>query len=134
MFRTLLLTPILLALLASPALGQAGGPYEITRSTIDAGGSTVRPSASPEDKWLRGTIGQPDVGVTAQGAFYLAGGFWASQGRVGILFRDGFESGGTSLWSVTFIEASAPAAPPVATGVDLTAPLPASAEDPGEAE
>ena len=52
----------------------AGDPtYEITRSTIDGGG-TMRSTGG--DFELSGTIGQPDAGVMEGGGFTLSGGFW----------------------------------------------------------
>ena len=101
----------LLALfVASPVWAQSGGKFEITRSTLDAGGSTER---SPDNLVVRGTIGQPDVGASASGTYFLTGGFWSTGGSIGI-FSDGFESGDTSAWSVT-VGAAAPAPPAVAT-------------------
>ncbi|MCG8458510.1 MAG: hypothetical protein MI919_19710 [Holophagales bacterium] len=92
----------------TPAWAQSGGVFEITRSTLDGGGSTER---SPDNVVVRGTVGQPDAGATAFGIYYLTGGFWSTQGRLGIFFLDGFESGGTSAWSST-------------AGETLTAPVP----------
>ena len=82
---------------AAPATAQSGGEFEIVRATIDGGGSTER-TADPI--LLRGTIGQPDAGASAFGVFYLKSGFWSSQGRLGVFFVDGFESGDTSAWSL----------------------------------
>lgn len=58
-----------------PALaGPAGGSFEITWYTIDAGGINA---ASGGDFELSGTVGQPDSGpVMTGGQFSLAGGFW----------------------------------------------------------
>ncbi|MDA8019745.1 MAG: hypothetical protein MPN21_20080 [Thermoanaerobaculia bacterium] len=94
----------------SSTTAQSGGKFEITRSTLDAGGSTER---SPDNVVVRGSIGQPDVGVAAAGSYYLTGGFWSTQGNIGI-FSDGFESGDTSAWSGT-VGAFAPAQASVAT-------------------
>ena len=80
----------------APAVAQSGGLFEITRSTLDAGGSTER---SPVNVAVRGTIGQPDVGAMGFGIYYLTGGFWATEGRLGIFFLDGFESADTSAWT-----------------------------------
>lgn len=85
------------AFATGPAWAQSGGKFEITRSTLDAGGSTER---SPDNLVVRGTIAQPDVGAAASGDYYLSGGFWGSLGDTGI-FADGFESGDTSAWSTT---------------------------------
>lgn len=72
---------------------QSGGPYEIRKSTIDAGGG----HSSGGVMQLRGTIGQPDASLqTASGGNYsLTGGFWAAgevAPPVGRIFSDGFES------------------------------------------
>jgi len=55
--------------------GPAGGPFEISWSTIDGGGTSSTTGGSFD---LAGTIGQPDAGVTMSGGnFSLTGGFWA---------------------------------------------------------
>jgi hypothetical protein len=73
-----LLAPALLAaalLGASVALAQTGGGYDLTWSTIDAGGG----SSVGGGYQLSGTIGQPDAGATLSGGVYsLSGGFWGS--------------------------------------------------------
>jgi hypothetical protein len=56
------------------ALAQSGGPYDLTWSTIDAGGHTFSRGG---DYTLGGTIGQPDAGLLTGGDFTLGGGFWA---------------------------------------------------------
>ena len=63
-----------LAVLA-PALvlAQSGGGYDLTWNTVDGGGYTYS-AGGPYA--LGGTIGQPDAGAMAGGAFTLAGGFW----------------------------------------------------------
>ncbi|MEM9557115.1 MAG: hypothetical protein AAGC60_22850 [Acidobacteriota bacterium] len=104
-FVTARRAPVALALLvlglaaglgALPAAAQSGGVYEITRSTVDGGGSMDRSTGSII---VRGSIGQPDVGASAAGDRLVAGGFWASGRSLGALFRDGFETGDTSAWS-----------------------------------
>lgn len=47
--------------------------FEITRSTIDGGGTMKATGGSFQ---LSGTIGQPDAGVLTGGSFELTGGFW----------------------------------------------------------
>ncbi|MEM8962652.1 MAG: hypothetical protein AAGD38_14295 [Acidobacteriota bacterium] len=96
---------------ATPGWAQSGAIFEITRSTIDAGGSTER-SVGPIT--VRGTIGQPDVGSSGNGAFSVNGGFWASEGRSGIIFMDGFESGDFSAWDdvVGAVDPPPPITPP----------------------
>ena len=68
---------ILLAglLLFSTALGQSGGDYDLSWSTIDGGGGTS--TGGPYT--LTGTIGQPDAGVMAGGSYELLGGFWPGE-------------------------------------------------------
>ena len=104
-----MLVPLLVTLIVIPAQAQSGGVFEISRSTIDGGGSTER---STGDIWIRGTIGQPDVGATSAGSFKLRGGFWATEGPFGALFLDGFESGDTSAWSASVGGATFIATPP----------------------
>jgi hypothetical protein len=62
-----------LLLLASVALAQTGGPYDLTWSTVDGGGYTF---SSGDGYTLGGTVGQPDAGVLSGGDYTLAGGFW----------------------------------------------------------
>lgn len=69
-FITLLAIYLLIAL---PALGQSGGDYEISWSTIDGGGG----KSSGGDYVLTGTIGQPDAAYSSGGNYELLGGFWA---------------------------------------------------------
>jgi hypothetical protein len=74
----LVIAPVLCA--ASSALAQAGGPYDLSWSTIDGGGATFS-TGGPYS--LGGTIGQPDAGPAAPmtgGAFSLVGGFWLGAG------------------------------------------------------
>jgi len=59
-------------LMGLPALGQTGGPYQLTWSTIDGGGGT----SSGGQYVLTGTIGQPDAAYSAGGSYELLGGFW----------------------------------------------------------
>ena len=102
---SLLPVPLLAILIATPVSAQSGGVFEITRSTIDGGGSTER---SVNDISIRGTIGQPDVGAAGAGTTVLRGGFWASDGLFGLLFTDGFESGDTAAWSTAVGAVAAP--------------------------
>ncbi len=88
---------------ALPVLAQSGGDFEITRSTIDGGGTTER---STNNLTIRGTFGQPDVGPSSVGAIHIFGGLWATQGRFRTLFSDGFETGDTSMWDTTVGAAS----------------------------
>jgi len=59
-------------LMTVPALGQSGGDYILTWSTIDGGGGT----SSGGTYKLVGTIGQPDAAYSAGGSYELLGGFW----------------------------------------------------------
>lgn len=56
------------------ALAMRGGPYQLTRSTIDGGGGTSSGGAYI----LSGTIGQPDAAYSAGGQYEILGGFWPS--------------------------------------------------------
>jgi hypothetical protein len=57
-------------------LAQAGGPYDLSWSTVDGGGQ----SSSGGAYWIGGTTGQPDAGeVMVGGSFELLGGFWSLQ-------------------------------------------------------
>jgi hypothetical protein len=66
----------------------SGGDFELTGSTLDAGGG----SASGGSFQLTGTIGQPDANAqqSSGGDFVLAGGLWAS--ATDQVFDDGFET------------------------------------------
>ena len=63
---------LLLLCLAMTVLGQSGGDYILTWSTIDGGGGT----SSGGQYVLTGTIGQPDAAYSAGGNYELLGGFW----------------------------------------------------------
>jgi hypothetical protein len=61
------------------ALAQSGGGYELTWTTIDAGGGTVTGGAYS----LVSTIGQPEPEPAAGGGGYsLTGGVWGGGGAV----------------------------------------------------
>ena len=73
----ILLVMLLVALLiiTSQATAQSGGTYDLSWSTIDAGGG----SSSGDNYTLAGTLGQPDaVEQVANSPYTLAGGFWNS--------------------------------------------------------
>ena len=74
--RTLLVILLLLAVGSAAALAQSGGSFDLTWYTVDGGGHAWSAGAGG-DFVLGGTIGQPDAGLLAGGAFGLAGGFWA---------------------------------------------------------
>lgn len=75
-----LVAAAILALLASGtpvARAQAGGPYELTWTTTDAGGGALSGGAYS----LVSTIGQPEAGPSASGGGYsLTGGVWGGPG------------------------------------------------------
>ena len=70
---TLFLALTALLLLASVALAQSGGGYDLTWNTIDGGGTTWSEGGGYS---LGGTVGQPDAGLLSGGGYTLAGGFW----------------------------------------------------------
>ena len=53
---------------------QTGGGFDLSWSTIDAGGAT---SSTGGTFNLGGTVGQPDAGTHSGGTYSLQGGFWA---------------------------------------------------------
>ena len=85
LFRVLTALPLILT--CSALARSSGGEFEITSSTIDAGGG----SSTGGSYELTGTIAQPDANPqhSAGGEFVLAGGFWAK--AKDLLFSDGFE-------------------------------------------
>ncbi len=84
---SLLLIAGCIAATAAVLAQSSGGDFELTQTTIDAGGGT----ASGVDFELVGTIAQPeaDAQQSSGGEFVLAGGFWASANDM--IFSDGFE-------------------------------------------
>jgi hypothetical protein len=67
----------MLTILTPTALAQTGGPYELTWTTIDAGGGALTGGAYS----LVSTIGQPEPGPGAGGGGYsLTGGMWGGAG------------------------------------------------------
>ena len=79
--RRLALALLIAAVLgASAARAQTGGGYDLTWSTIDAGGG----SSAGGSYQLTGTLGQPDAGTTLSGGSYsLSGGFWSGASSLG---------------------------------------------------
>jgi hypothetical protein len=61
-------------LLASVALAQSGGGYDLSWNTVDGGGYTF---SAGGDYTLGGTAGQPDAGLLSGGGYVLGGGFWS---------------------------------------------------------
>jgi hypothetical protein len=60
-------------LLASVAVAQSGGGYDLSWNTVDGGGHTF---SAGGDYSLGGTIGQPDAGLLVGRGYTLGGGFW----------------------------------------------------------
>lgn len=89
--RTILLTAACCLLVASSALAQSGGPYDLSWNTVDGGGYTFS-IGGPYT--LGGTIGQADTRLMIGGGYSLAGGFWSRglvpfQFYLPIVLRDG---------------------------------------------
>ena len=79
----------------SSAAVKDGRADEMTAWSVDSGGG----ESSGGDFSLTAAIGQPDAGVLVGGDTVFAGGLWAGAAATGIIFSDGFESGGTGAWS-----------------------------------
>ena len=77
---------------AAPKLKQADG---MTAWSVDSGGG----ESSGGDFSVTAAIGQPDAGLISQCGTVLAGGLWAGAVDLQPLFCNGFESGGTDVWS-----------------------------------
>lgn len=71
----LVVVAIAFLLLASVALAQSGGGYDLTWNTVDGGGYTFSTGGGYE---LGGTVGQPDAGALTGGNYTLGGGFWGN--------------------------------------------------------
>jgi len=68
--------PYQIAVLAGTTLTVvAGGPFDLSRTTIDGGGA-MRSTSADGVLELSGTIGQPNAGVLTGGDFSLTSGFW----------------------------------------------------------
>jgi len=68
---------VLVVQFSTVAFAQSGGGYTITKSTIDGGGSTNLTDGEVDGYRLGGSVGQPDAGDLAGGAYALTGGFWS---------------------------------------------------------
>lgn len=70
--------------LTSTAIAQSGGPYGLSWSTVDGGGS----DSTGGNYTLSGTIGQPDAHNHPQamsgGSYRLTGGLWVIPGCVAV--------------------------------------------------
>ena len=73
--RTLFLALLLIAVCVTTARAQSGGPYEITKLTIDAGSST----SSGGNYVIIGTMAQHDAVVMGGGPYLFDGGFWPDE-------------------------------------------------------
>jgi hypothetical protein len=69
--------------IARPVLGQSGGVYDLSWSTIDGGGGV----SSGGDYILAATIGQPDAGYSAGGDYEVYSGFWPGRPVCTVNFR-----------------------------------------------
>ena len=79
---------------ASSGTPLSSGPFEIRRSSVDAGGGIASGSTGGSTFELRSTIGQPDAGTISGGSFVLYGGFWhplPDVTRPDPIFRNSFE-------------------------------------------
>ena len=78
--RTMILISILVLLMASSlALAQSGGGYELTWTSIDAGGGAMTGGAYS----LVSSIGQPEAGATQSGGGYSLNGGVVDAGSSG---------------------------------------------------
>ncbi|MDJ0654434.1 MAG: hypothetical protein QNJ40_09795 [Xanthomonadales bacterium] len=89
---TALVALLLLLWCLSPLAQSSGGSFEITSSTLDAGGGRSEGGSFA----VTGTIGQADASLQSAsgGTFQLTGGFWAEGAVVApgeSLFADSFE-------------------------------------------
>jgi len=76
------LLALALAVGALAVYAQAGGGYDLTWNTVDAGGVT-RNTASGGGYTLSGTAGQPDAATWTGGGYTLSGGFWHAASGAG---------------------------------------------------
>lgn len=82
--RGTLLALALVSIGMAVAYAQTGGGYDLTWSTVDAGGATF---SSGDGYALAGTAGQPDAGVLAGGGDTVTGGFWAAGAGETVRYR-----------------------------------------------
>jgi len=68
--------------IVAPAGALTGGDYDLTRNTVDGGGTS---SDTSGNYTVGGTTGQPDAGTLSGGAYVLRGGFWPEIGRAGCI-------------------------------------------------
>lgn len=70
------------------------GTFDVSWWSVDGGAGRSTGGSFT----LTATIGQPEAGRLAGGSFVLVGGF-VTPLAPGLIFSDGFESGGTAAWS-----------------------------------
>ncbi|MCB1581924.1 MAG: hypothetical protein R3E90_01840 [Marinicella sp.] len=80
---------LVLALLCSfTVAAQSGGIFEISKATIESGGTTSSGGVFE----VKGSIGQYEVNGTTDVALYqVTGGFWVSGQGNDLIFENGFE-------------------------------------------
>ena len=74
-----------------------GISFDLSWYTLNSGGGTSTGGAF----LVRATIGQVDAGHVAGGAFRLFGGYQTRRITASAIFRDGFESGDVSSWTIS---------------------------------
>ena len=74
-----IIVTLALLFVASIALAQSGGSYDLTWNTVDGGGAMFSTGGSYA---LGGTIGQTDAGALSGGSYALMGGFWGGAAAV----------------------------------------------------
>lgn len=84
-----IISTLLFLILSVYSFAQTGATFEISKSTIDAGGGK---STSTNYK-INSSIGLTSASSKITGAtFSIKGGFWASTPRPDDIFSDGFEN------------------------------------------
>lgn len=97
---------VLCVLVATAALAQSGGTYDLSWNTVDGGGATFSTGSTYS---LGGTAGQPDAGSMNGGTYALDGGFWngiAGKPTAALLalFQGRFENAAVTLEWITSSE------------------------------
>lgn len=80
---------------ASSSAAIDGRADEVTAWSVDGGGGESAGGGFA----IIATIGQPEAGLVSQCGNVLAGGLWAGVVDFQPLFCNGFEGGGTDVWS-----------------------------------
>ena len=84
----------------SPPTARSPGPdqtYTLDWWSIDGGGGASTGGSFD----LIAAAGQTEAGASSSGGTMLESGLWAGVIDLQLIFADGFETGDTSLWSVT---------------------------------